>query len=65
VTCPVLPGLVTEGNTLEEARMMAADAIRGYLDILVRDGLPTPPEDLEPPTSIMKKTMAEEPRHLR
>jgi antitoxin HicB len=31
VTCPALPGLVTEGDTLEEARDMAADAIRGYL----------------------------------
>jgi predicted RNase H-like HicB family nuclease len=24
VTCPALPGLVTEGDTLEEARLMAA-----------------------------------------
>ena len=30
VTCPALPGLVTEGDTLEEAREMAKDAIRGY-----------------------------------
>jgi antitoxin HicB len=30
VTCPALPGLVTEGDTLEDARAMAADAIRGY-----------------------------------
>jgi predicted RNase H-like HicB family nuclease len=29
VTCPALPGLVTEGDSLEEARAMAADAIRG------------------------------------
>ena len=32
VTCPSLPGLVTEGDTLEEARSMSADAIRGYLE---------------------------------
>jgi predicted RNase H-like HicB family nuclease len=32
VTCPSLPGLVTEGDTLEEAREMATDAIRGYLE---------------------------------
>jgi antitoxin HicB len=38
VTCPALPGLVTEGDTLEEAREMAADAIRGYLEILQNDG---------------------------
>ena len=28
VTCPALPGLVTEGDTMEEARAMAQDAIR-------------------------------------
>ncbi len=38
VTCPALPGLVTEGDTLEEARGMAADAIRGYLESLRKDG---------------------------
>ena len=27
VTCPALPGLVTEGDTLQEALAMAADAI--------------------------------------
>ena len=32
VTCPALPGLVTEGDTLEEARHMAQDAIRAYLE---------------------------------
>jgi predicted RNase H-like HicB family nuclease len=42
VTCPALPGLVTEGDTLEEARAMAADAIRGYLESLVNDGEPIP-----------------------
>ena len=38
VTCPALPGLVTEGDTLEEARAMAADAIRCYLEVLQVDG---------------------------
>ena len=42
VTCPALPGLVTEGDTLEEARSMAADAIRGYLESLLMDGEPIP-----------------------
>lgn len=40
VTCPALPGLVTEGDTLEEARAMAADAIRGYIESLQKDGEP-------------------------
>ncbi len=42
VTCPALPGLVTEGDTLEEAREMATDAIQGYLESLAIDGLPAP-----------------------
>ncbi len=42
VTCPALPGLVTEGDTLEEARAMAEDAIRAYLESLRKDGLPIP-----------------------
>jgi antitoxin HicB len=42
VSCPALPGLVTEGDTLEEAREMAQDAIRGYLESLRKDGLPIP-----------------------
>jgi predicted RNase H-like HicB family nuclease len=42
VTCPALPGLVTEGDTLEEARAMAVDAITGYLESLRKDGEPIP-----------------------
>ena len=42
VTCPALPGLVTEGDTLEEARAMAVDAIRGYIESLRKDRLPIP-----------------------
>ncbi len=44
VTCPALPGLVTEGDTLAEAREMAKDAIRAYLESLEKDGLPLPPD---------------------
>lgn len=32
VTVPPLPGLMTEGDTLEEANEMARDAIRCYLE---------------------------------
>jgi antitoxin HicB len=42
VTCPALPGLVTEGDTLDEARAMAQDAIRAYLQSLQKDCLPVP-----------------------
>jgi antitoxin HicB len=42
VTCAELPGLVTEGDTLEEAKDMARDAIQGYLEGLAKDGVPVP-----------------------
>jgi antitoxin HicB len=58
VTCPSLPGLVTEGDTLQEARANAAEAIRGYLETLAKDGLSMPPEDPEPQGSIIKETVA-------
>jgi antitoxin HicB len=45
VTCPALPGLVTEGDTLEEAREMAADAIRCYIEGLQKDGEPIPVDE--------------------
>jgi predicted RNase H-like HicB family nuclease len=57
VTCPALPGLVTEGDTFEDARAMAADAIRGYLESLVKDGLPLPPDDPRPRSSLLRETV--------
>ena len=48
VTCPTLPGLVTYGESLEEARAMAADAIRGYIECLREDGEPIPESDPTP-----------------
>jgi antitoxin HicB len=58
VTCPSLPGLVTEGDSLEEARANAAEAIRGYLESLAKDGQPIPPEDPEPRARIIAETVA-------
>ena len=57
VTCPALPGLVTEGDSLEDARAMAADAIRGYIESLLRDGLPLPPDDSRPRSSVHGETV--------
>ncbi len=37
VTVPELPGLVTEGDNLREAREMAKDAIRCYLEALLKN----------------------------
>jgi predicted RNase H-like HicB family nuclease len=44
VSVPALPGLVTEGRTIDEARTMAEDAIRCYLEGLLKDGEPIPEE---------------------
>src|SRR5258708_28695173 len=38
VTCPALPAVVTQGETLEEARAMAADAIHLVLQDLIEAG---------------------------
>lgn len=38
VTVPALPGCVTYGATLKEARTMADDAIRAYLESLQKHG---------------------------
>jgi predicted RNase H-like HicB family nuclease len=46
VTCPALPGLVTEGDTLEEAREMAAEAILCYIEGLEKDGEPVPANNI-------------------
>ena len=45
VTVPSLPGVVTEGESLDEARTMVIDAIEGYLETLQEDGLAIPVEE--------------------
>lgn len=44
-TCPTLPGLVTHGDNLAEARDMARDAMLGYIEVLLEDGEPVPDDD--------------------
>ncbi|MFH1099222.1 MAG: type II toxin-antitoxin system HicB family antitoxin [Candidatus Uhrbacteria bacterium] len=44
VTVPLLPGLVTFGRTFEEARDMARDAIRCYLEALRKERVRIPTE---------------------
>ena len=38
VSVPALPGCVSQGETLREARRMAADAIQAYCESLLKDG---------------------------
>ncbi len=44
VTVPSLPGLVTYGETLEEAKEMAKDAIICHIEGLQKSGLEVPTE---------------------
>src|SRR6266550_8178658 len=44
VTVPLLPGLITYGRTLAEAREMARDAIRCHREGLKKDGERIPDE---------------------
>jgi len=62
VFCPALPGLVTEGDTLEEAQNRAKEAIAGYLESLIKDGLPVPPDKeivLEPVKQRLRISLPE------
>ena len=43
VSCPALPGYVTQGETAEEALEMIRDAIKGYVQSLRKHGEPVPP----------------------
>ena len=44
VTVPMLPGVITEGDTLHEARARVKEAVRGYLRVLQKHGEPIPRE---------------------
>ena len=45
VTVPKLPGVVTEGDTFEEALETVKDAIKGYLLVLQEQGEDIPEPD--------------------
>ena len=51
VIVPALPGIVTYGRTLEEAREMAQDAIFCHIQGLIKDNeeIPFDPFTAEPP----------------
>jgi antitoxin HicB len=49
VTFPAIPGLATQGETLDEATAMAEDCLRAYLESLTIDGEPPPYEAPEQP----------------
>lgn len=45
VTVPALAGCITYGETFEEAKKMAEDAILAYIESLKKHGEPIPHED--------------------
>jgi antitoxin HicB len=51
-TVPPLPGYVTYGRTLDEARKMAKDAIGGYIASLKKHNEPIPTDDETLVTSL-------------
>ncbi len=59
VICPGLPGLVTEGDSQEEALNRAADAIRGYLESLRKDGQPIPKDKPIPVDQVVRGQLEE------
>ncbi len=58
VTVPALPGLVTQGDTLDEALAMARDAIALYLEDLAASGEPIPVEHEQPRTERLTVRLA-------
>jgi predicted RNase H-like HicB family nuclease len=52
VTCPALPGVVTQGDTLDEAYEMAHDAIQVYIESLIADGQPIPHDKITMPVRV-------------
>ena len=41
--CPTLPGCISQGKSLEEAKKNIAEAIQGYLESLAKHNEPIPP----------------------
>jgi len=42
VTCPSLPGCISQGKTRQEALENIKEAIQLYIEVLEEDGLPVP-----------------------
>jgi antitoxin HicB len=56
IEVPAIPEIVTYGGTIEEARRMAAGAIRRYVEVAIRLGEPIPP-DVQPSTERVAVTI--------
>ena len=45
--CPTLPGCISQGKTLKEAKANIKEAIRAYIESLKKHGEPIPPSIYE------------------
>jgi len=59
---PALPGCITWGRTLRQARRMALDVIQGYLASLEKHGEPIPADDECLTTSVDVRSPVERSR---
>jgi antitoxin HicB len=57
VTVPALPGVVTQGDSIEDAIAQAKDAIQVPIEGLLADGEPIP-EEREPPQVVTVRVAA-------
>jgi antitoxin HicB len=56
VIVPAIPEIITYGETIEEAREMAADAIRCFLESAIETGEPIP-EEIAPAVEQLAVTL--------
>ena len=56
VTFPTIPNLATQAESLDEARAMAVDCLRCYLEGRVKDGLPLPESERKRTTCVRTGT---------
>jgi len=54
VSVPALPGCFTQGETYEEALMMAEDVIQLWVATLVKNGEPVPEEPIPAGISVSR-----------
>ena len=55
---PALNGLTTEGETIEEAKEMVRDAIKGHLETLRNNDLPIPGDEVKGESVMQKMSVA-------
>ncbi len=58
VVFPAIPEIITFGESVEEARAMAQDALRCHLEGLMKDGEPIPIEEESPQGTLIRETVA-------